>query len=153
MSAIYSNRRKGLNSLFRKIIFSNPAIGKLEYGGANLISAAVPLFLWYFISSFSKELSFKIMLAKSQRLLVKTDLLERFSKYSGIASVPFSCGIMGITQPHQKKLVMRHQGRYKFHLFCKAILCYLLIYEECLKPKILSDSPNMLKYFQLLYCY
>ena len=40
----YRYHGKHLNSLFQKIIFSNPVINKLEYGGANLFPVAKPLF-------------------------------------------------------------------------------------------------------------
>ena len=93
------------------------------------------------------------MLARSHRLLVETDLSEQVSKYSRTVSIPPLCGILGTTQPHQKKVLLRHQGCYQFHLFCKESLWYFLIYEECLEPHILNGNPNMLKYSRLLYCY
>ena len=40
ISSGYRNHWKGLNSLFRKIPFCNPAINKLEDGGTNLVSIA-----------------------------------------------------------------------------------------------------------------
>ena len=40
ISSRYHYHRKHLNSLFQKIIFSNPVINKLEYGAANLFPVA-----------------------------------------------------------------------------------------------------------------
>ena len=40
ISSRYRNHRKGSSSLFRKILFSNPALNKLEYGEANLVPIA-----------------------------------------------------------------------------------------------------------------
>ena len=56
-SSKYCNQRDGLNSLFWKIIFSNSVINKLEYGEANLVPIAKPLFWWYFNNPFSNNYS------------------------------------------------------------------------------------------------
>ena len=62
-----------------------------EYGGANLVPIAKHLFWWYFNYLFF----FKIILARSHRLLLKIDLSEGVSKYSCIVSMPPRVGYWG----------------------------------------------------------
>ena len=45
----------------------------------------------------------KIMLARSHKLLVETDLSERFSKYWQIVSIPFSWGTLGYNPSTSKE--------------------------------------------------
>ena len=61
-------------------------------------------------------------------------------------------GYWGTAQPHKKTSIASSRMLSILFILRKS-LWYLIVYEECLEPEVLSGSPYMLKYFQLLYCY
>ena len=75
--------------------FSRSAMNKMEYGGANLVSIALPRFCLNVLSKNWKKLFFKTISANSTKVSVVTSLFSLLFKCFLIEARPSSCGILG----------------------------------------------------------
>ena len=141
-------------------------VNRLEYGGVKLVPIAKPLFWWYFNYLFF----FKIMLVRSNILMLKIDLSERVSKYWHIASMPPRVGYWGTytiyiqysilciiytVEKKENTLIILMPGKYIMNRNFIILFLWLFINfsdpllfrarcatESCQNPEKLKEMPN-----------